>query len=99
VILRDSAQQSANFQNAVIARAKEALSVVTHKAAPEEAGGYKQLLNSVADKVANAATEGSFLGFGGVRVSDKEKDFLAALAAALDAADAPAPEAPTTTSP
>jgi hypothetical protein len=48
----------------------------------------------VAETVANAATEGGFLGFGGVRVSDKEKNFLAALAAALNPAGAAEPVGP-----
>jgi hypothetical protein len=91
----DSAQQSTNFQHAVIARSKDALSAVAQKGTPEEAAGYKALLNAVADSVANASSEGGFLGFGGVRVSEKEKSFLAALAAALDGTDAPA-AAPTT---
>ena len=80
----DSTQQAVNFQKAVLQRAQDALAVVAQKGTPQEAADYKALLNTVADQVANAATEGGFLGLGGVRVSEKEKSFLAALAAALD---------------
>ncbi len=93
----DGAQQAINFQHAVIARSQDALSVVAQKGSPAEAAGYKALLNAVAESVANAATEGGFLGFGGVRVSDKEKSFLAALAAALEGPAAPAVAKPSTT--
>ena len=34
------------------------------------------MLVSVAEQAANASKEGGFLGFGGVRVSDKEQAFI-----------------------
>ena len=34
------------------------------------------MLVAVAEDAANAAKEGGFLGFGGVRVSDKERAFI-----------------------
>ncbi len=34
------------------------------------------MIVEVAEKSANAAKEGGFLGFGGVRVSDKEQAFI-----------------------
>jgi hypothetical protein len=80
----DAATQATNFQRAVLQRAKDALGVVAHKGTPQEAAGYRDLLETVAESAANAATEGGFLGFGGVRVSAKEQSFLSALAAALD---------------
>lgn len=86
----DAAQQATNLQNAVIARAKDAVAVVAQKGIPEEVTEYTAMLNAVAETVANAAKEGGFLGFGGVRVSDKEQSFLAALAAALAPASPPA---------
>lgn len=48
-----------------------------------DAAGYKQWVYASAEKVANAASEGGFLGFGGVKVSDKERATLAQLASAL----------------
>ena len=47
------------------------------KASPAEAQAYKQMLVDVAQQAADASNEGGFLGFGGVRVSDKEKAFIA----------------------
>lgn len=87
----DASQRLANFQTAVLARSKDALGVVVRKGTPDDAAGYKQLLLSVAERVANASKEGGFLGFGGVRVSEKERSFLTALAAALDEPDRPEP--------
>lgn len=47
------------------------------KASPAEADAYKAMLVGVAQKAAEASKEGGFLGFGGVRVSDKEQAFIA----------------------
>src|SRR4051812_35549895 len=41
--------------------------------APQEAMAFKRWLREVAQKAAEAANEGGFLGFGGVAVSDAEK--------------------------
>ena len=43
------------------------------KAAPEEATETKQWIAQIAQKTAEAAKEGGFLGFGGTLVSDAEK--------------------------
>jgi hypothetical protein len=51
--------------------------------APSEAPAFKAWLLTVAQKVAEASTEGSFLGFGRVQVSDAEKASLADVAKAL----------------
>jgi hypothetical protein len=72
-------QQLQNFKNAVLERVKAAVDLVTRKGSAAEAEAYKTMLVSVADKVANASMEGGFLGFGGVRVSDKERAFMAEL--------------------
>ncbi len=47
------------------------------------ANEYKQWLLSIGEKVANAASEGGFLGFGGTRFSEEEKVFLAQVNEAL----------------
>ena len=54
--------------------------------APAEAPAFKAWLNQVAQNVADASTEGGFLGFGGVKVSDAEKASLAEVAKALGTA-------------
>lgn len=69
-------QQLQNFKNAVLERVKSATELVARKAAPAEAEAYRKMLADVAEKAAAASTEGGFLGFGGVRVSDKEETFI-----------------------
>lgn len=52
---------------------RAAAALLALKSTPAEAEEYKQWAMSVAEKVANAATEGGFLGFGGERVTAEEK--------------------------
>jgi len=52
--------------------------------APQDAPAFKAWLKQVAEKVAEASTEGGFLGFGGVKVSDAEKATIADIAKALN---------------
>jgi hypothetical protein len=54
--------------------------------APSDAAAFKAWLSGISQKVANASKEGSFLGFGGVRVSDAEKATLADIEKALGTA-------------
>jgi hypothetical protein len=51
--------------------------------APSDAPAFREWIKSVAVHAAEASSEGGFLGFGGVRVSDAEKATLAELDAAL----------------
>jgi hypothetical protein len=78
-------QQSANFKNAVMGYVKQALALVKTKGTPEEAAAYGKMMAGVAERVANAAKEGTFFGFGGERVSAGEKAFLDELNATLSA--------------
>jgi hypothetical protein len=78
-------QQSANFKNAVMGYVKQALALVKSKGTPEEAAAYGKMMAGVAEKVANAAKEGTFFGFGGERVSAGEKAFLDELNGILQA--------------
>jgi hypothetical protein len=57
--------------------------VIVNSKAPDELVTYREWILSIADKVANAAKEGGFLGFGGVRVSEGEEQMIAAIKAAL----------------
>jgi hypothetical protein len=57
--------------------------IVSAKASPEEADGYRAWLNEAANEAANAAKEGGFLGFHAVRVSEGEQRMLDKLAEAL----------------
>jgi hypothetical protein len=76
-------QQMQNLKQAVLDRVKSAADLVTGKASPAEAEAYKKMLVSVAQEAANASKEGGFLGFGGVRVSDKEQAFIAEVSKAV----------------
>jgi threonine dehydrogenase-like Zn-dependent dehydrogenase len=69
-------QQMQNFKHAALDRVKAATGVVALKATPDEADAYRRMLIAVAEDAANAAKEGGFLGFGGVRVSEKERAFI-----------------------
>jgi len=62
-----------------------AVSSLLDAKAPADAPAFKDWLRDIAQKAAEAANEGGFLGFGGVPVSDAEKATLAEIAAALSA--------------
>ena len=53
--------------------------------APADAPAFKAWLKHVAEKVAEASTEGGFLGFGGVKVTDAEKASISEVVRALGA--------------
>lgn len=70
----------------VIEKALETLSraaALVAAKAPEDAPAFKTWLRAISSSVAEAATEGGFLGFGGVRVSPSEKATLAQISATL----------------
>jgi hypothetical protein len=75
-------QQMQNLKNAVLERVESAVALVAAKASPAEADAYRQMLVGVAQQAAQASKEGGFLGFGGVRVSDKEQAFITEVKAA-----------------
>lgn len=60
-----------------------AISNILDAKAPEDAAAFKAWLQDVAQKAAEAGTEGGFLGFGGVKVSESEKATLAEISVAL----------------
>ncbi len=57
--------------------------LVDRKASPEEADGVKRWLVGIAQRTADAATEGGFLGFGGTQVSRTEAGAVQEVAQAL----------------
>ena len=59
--------------------------IVTAKATPEEAEAFRAWILECAQRAADAAKEGGFLGFHAERVSQGEKDMLAQLGSALGA--------------
>jgi len=58
-------------------------SAVLDAKSPDDAASFKAWLHRISERVANAAREGGFLGFGGVRVSDAEKATLDEVSRAL----------------
>jgi hypothetical protein len=61
-----------------------AVSSILDAKAPEDAPAFKAWLRDIAQQAAEAGTEGGFLGFGGVAVSDAEKATLAEISTALN---------------
>jgi hypothetical protein len=61
---------------------REVAALLARKA-PGEADGFKRWLLGTAQRTAEAAKEGGFLGVGGVQVSDAEKAALGEVAGAL----------------
>src|SRR3974390_1677778 len=57
---------------------KRVVALVDAKA-PTDAAAFEHWLSHIAQNVAEAGSEGGFLGFGGVQVSDKEKATIAEL--------------------
>jgi hypothetical protein len=63
-----------------LSRANE---IVSAKATPEEAEAFRAWIMECAQRAADAAKEGGFMGFRAERVSQGEKDMLAQLRSAL----------------
>lgn len=67
----------------ILSDCKEAISVLEQKESPEVVADYKKWILEIAEKVANAAKEGSFLGFGGEQFSEKEQELFEKLKSTL----------------
>lgn len=80
-----SGKSAAEIKQQVIAKLAQAGKILDAKA-PGEAPAFKSWLKSVADQVAESATEGGVLGFGGTRVTQAEKATVNEIGKALDAA-------------
>ncbi len=72
------------LQNAAAEKAEAADAILKQKGSPEDLKAFCQLLMDIADRTANAAKEGSFLGFGGERVSEGERAVIKRIAQALE---------------
>jgi hypothetical protein len=70
------------LKDAALAELRTISGIVDAKA-PEDATAFKAWLQEVARKAAEAGTEGGFLGFGGLAVSDSEKATLVEISTAL----------------
>ncbi|PPD43702.1 MAG: hypothetical protein CTY15_09190 [Methylocystis sp.] len=67
-----------------LAGLKETATILDQKA-PGEAAAFKAWLAQISKTVAEAGTEGGFLGFGGIKVSDAEKATLEEISSVLGA--------------
>jgi hypothetical protein len=77
-----SGEQPMQLKDAALAELRAVSNILDAKAS-DDAAPFKRWLQDVAQKAAEAGTEGGFLGFGGVAVSDTEKATLAEIAAVL----------------
>jgi hypothetical protein len=59
------------------------VSALVDAKAPADAAAFKTWLRQISENVAEAAEEGGFMGFGGVKVSDVEKATLSDISRAL----------------
>ena len=75
----DTAAFNARLQESAATTIKSATAALTAKGASGDLDAYRQLLERIAERIANASKEGGFLGFGGERVSEGERVFIARL--------------------
>ena len=66
-------KSSEELSEIILGDCKKAIAVLEQKESPEVVADYKKWILDIAEKVANAAKEGSFLGFGGEQFSEKEQ--------------------------
>src|ERR1700712_498138 len=76
-----------NIKEVTLAEVNKGIALVDSKV-PDEAEAFRAWLFTIGQKVAEAAKEGGFAGFGGTLVSEGEKAGLTELAAALGVANA-----------
>jgi hypothetical protein len=72
----DKTALNARLQESAAASIRSAMAALSGKGAGGDLDTYRRLLGGIAEKVANASKEGSFLGFGGERVSEGERAFI-----------------------
>jgi hypothetical protein len=75
-------KQASEMKGIILEALGQSAALVDTKA-PDDAAGFKAWLRQMSEQVANAASEGGFMGFGGVRVSEAEKATLEEISEAL----------------
>ena len=80
----DMAELQAQFKRDALDRTTEAMALLKEQGNTTDYDAYGTFLQQIGLKVAKAAKEGSFLGFGGERISSGEKEMLASLDSALN---------------
>jgi hypothetical protein len=81
----DLAAAQTQLRTTALDTLRRAVQIVTAKGAPADVAAYRAFITDVGQRVANAAKEGAFLGFGGERVSEGERTMLASVESALGA--------------
>lgn len=76
---RDRARNLEDVKAQAYQGVRQAAWLVSAQMSAEDVTAYKNLLLRVAERVAEAASEGGFLGVGGVQVSDKEREAIGEL--------------------
>jgi hypothetical protein len=77
------AERRARLQSEALAGVKQAVAILQAKGGPDDLKAYRGWVGAVAEGVANAASSGGVLGFGGEKVSEAEKAFLGQVMAAM----------------
>lgn len=72
------------FNSYMLGNCNKAIALVNERSGAHAASEYRQWSMTIAEKVAEAASEGGFLGFGGEQVSDGEKQLLAKIEQTLN---------------
>jgi hypothetical protein len=73
-----------SLQTMAADKASKAVATLKLKGAAGDLDAYRSFLVDLADRTANAAKEGSFLGFGGERVSEGERAVISRISQALE---------------
>jgi hypothetical protein len=81
--LPDIPRRDLNAARSAMAEHLQKASAAIAARSPAEAQAYKEWLMAAAKRVAEAAREGGFLGFGGTLVSEREQEALEELAGKL----------------
>jgi len=76
-------KEPSQMQELVIDNCRKAAFLLAEKEDTVEINNYKKWLVSIAEKVANSASEGGFMGFGGTKFSEEEGIFLEKIRNAL----------------
>jgi hypothetical protein len=71
--------KGATASQEILDELRDVNALVTEKATPEEAADFREYLLTAAQRAADAAKEGGFMGFGAKQVSEGEERMLARL--------------------
>lgn len=80
----DQAQDLVQARAAMLDRAQAAVRIIDARGDAGEAAAYRAMLLRAADNVARAAKEGGFMGLGGERVNEKERQALREIRSAVE---------------